>query len=380
MYEDTLAHEEIFGALPEIEKAGSNFGRLAPRRLGEGEIYKPIIGFQHKDNHNGTYSVRFYAAVEAGTTEAVWTRSVHDVDGLTTHGKTKGNKTATMLYPALNNNGSPAFASDEQADEEAATPFSYYAVYCLINIPEENHSDYYVDAFITVTKDAISKSSDVGSLNVVDSSKHIKYSLEGGNRFVAEINGEIRESDYTTTDNLYVESIAMNANDTFRAYSLNIDNLTYKLFDYDDIGEAHRHIVAGSNNELKVTSNGTYRFFLNKDAQPKFYIDREVHFIGLYWWWNDWTVTTIELSKNSEGLDCVTAELAYVRSYENGEGDEDDTRFYTGFVTDKSVYTHAQFYRKTSSSGNQNHTGFKALPDDNKNLYTQSTGEWTVLS
>ena len=79
MIEDTLMHEEIFGALP----SNTQKWDLNPKKsLGLGiDLYKPIIGFQRKDNNDGTYSVRFVAAMQLETDSASWFRSVHNLAG-----------------------------------------------------------------------------------------------------------------------------------------------------------------------------------------------------------------------------------------------------------------------------------------------------------
>lgn len=290
MIEDTLAHEEIFGALPAVEQQEAQPVALTPRKLGENESFKPIIGFQHKDNHDGTYSVRFYAAVEGDIKTAMWTRSVHDLAGATTYGKTRDTRDVSTLYPALNNNGNPAFASSEKAIEEDAYPFTYYAVYCLLNIPAENHTNYFVDAALTVSKEGGSpKTSDIGSLNVVDPNQHIKFAVGQEDKYVATINGKLRDSDSLDGNNLTLYSVELAKDDVVAVYKAVVDSVgfVYSLSIDEDtaMGRESPDFTFGGDKKLTVDYKGTFNIFYNTDCD--FYFERKVYFQGPTGWGTD---------------------------------------------------------------------------------------------
>ena len=373
MVEDTLAHEEVFGNLNDVSFAK----KLTPNKaLNEGELYTPILSFQHKDNNDGTYSVRFIATIESKEMDIVWTRSVHDLNGSTTNGKAKGTKQVNTVYESLNDNGERVWATsvEEKDDNEHTKPFNYYAVYCLLNIPN-SVSSYYIDAFVTVTLGEVSKNSFVGSVNVADKTKHIKYSLEGGDRYVAEINGEIRESDPLYDGNhCFIDNISLKKNDKLFVYSLDTNALTYKRFGYaDNIGGASPNFEAGANDEVVAKYDGTYKVFLN--SQDKYYFQKKIYFKGPSWWWDDFAVTTAELRKGTNDSTCTSCALSFWKTVNT------DQRLYSGFIIDESAYDNVQFYRAVNGSNND-HTGFVSVPTDGNNYYIHSqltNPGWTLF-
>ena len=373
MIEDTLAHEEIFGSFDDA----SFSKKLAPNyALNEGELYTPLISFQHKSNNDGTYSVRFIATIESKSMDIVWTRSVHDLSGSTSGGKSKDTKQVNTIYESLSDNGVRVWAKDvvEKDDELGTKPFNYYAVYCLLNIPN-SVSSYYIDAFVTVTLGEASKNSFVGSVNVADKTKYMKYSLEAGDRYIAKVNNEIQESGALSNGNHFaLDSISLKKNDKFYVYSLNTNALTYTRYGYsNNIGSASSNFEMGSEDEIVAKFDGTYKLFLN--GQDKYYFQKKVYFKGPSWWWDDYAVTNAELRKGTDNSTCTSCALEFWKTVNS------DQRLYSGFIIDESIFDNIQFYR-AANGGNHNHTGFESTPTDGKNYFIQSelsNSGWTYF-
>lgn len=362
--EDTNAHEEVFGSLDSLKAQSKKLNSF--KALSESEtLYKPSIGFQRKTNNDGTFSVRFVAAMQSASDGAFWTRSVHNINGQLA--KTKKVKAVTTVYEALNNEGNPLYASTVKAEDDS-TPYDCYAIYCLLNIPA-SYSDYYVDAFLTVNKGEEEILSDVGSLNVSDPSKHIKYTY-GDNRYVAKVNDVIRESDDLQNNNhLNIFSLDLFSNDTINAYYLDNENLNYVRYDYLDMIRENPDFDSRFYNEITLIHAGTYNLFLNDINKISF--EKKIYFQGPDWWTNNSAQGGIEGKHDEEYR---SFNMTYI---EYSEG----VHKYSTFI-DVSYYNQVQFYRQ-EAGGRYNHTGFEYFPTDGKNCYTRYANEhggaWTIF-
>ena len=371
MIEDTLAHEEIFGDLNDVSFAK----KLTPNKaLNEGELYTPVLSFQHKNNNDGTYSIRYIATIESKEMDVVWTRSVHDLNGSTSGGKAKATKQVNTIYESLNDDGERVWAKDVIAKEDDVNvkPFNYYAVYCLLNIPN-SVSSYYIDAFVTVTLGEVSKNSFVGSVNIADKTKHIKYSLEGGNRYVADVNGVIRESDQHEENNLMLSSLELAANDKLQAYYLDTNTLTYTRYGYADLVRNNPDFEEGSNGEINAKYASTYNVFFN--TSNKFSFEKKVYFQGPSWWANNDAAPMIDLKHPSTGEGDSDQYSTFVMEYNHSAN-----QHYA--FADISYYTIVQFFTR-ETGGNFNHTGWMFFPTTGENLYTRGergkAGAWSIF-
>ena len=371
MTEDTLAHEEIFGDLDDA----SFSKKLEPNKaLNEGELYTPLVSFQHKRNNDGTYSVRFIATIESKSMDVVWTRSVHDLNGSTTNGKTKATKQVETVYESLNDGGVRTWATEiaEKDDELGTKPFNYFAVYCLLNIPN-SVSDYFIDAFVTVTLGNTSKNSYVGSTNVADKTKHMKYSLEGGSRYVAEVNGVLRESEAHEGNNLVLNSVELSTNDKLQAYYIDANALTYKRYDYSNMVRNNPDFKAGPSNEISLKHSGIYNVFLN--TNNLFSFEKKIYFQGPSWWANNSAAPIIDLKHTSTGNGDSDQYKTFTMLYNNVSN-----QHYA--LVDISFYDSVQFFRR-ESGGDYNYTGFMLFPTNGDNMYTRAesgtAGAWSVF-
>ena len=325
MIEDTLMHEEIFGALP----SNTQKWNLNPKKsLGLGiDLYKPMIGFQRKDNNDGTYSVRFVAAMQSETDSASWFRSVHNLAG--TVEKSKLEVPVQTVYSALNNGGHIAYASDAEA-EDGTTPYDCYAVYCLLNIPN-SYSDYYVDAYITVNDGGNHTTSDVGSLNVADGNKAYKYQLSGSNRDTAFINGVERVPD-SGSNKVDLYSVDLNVDDKVEIYYVNEAALTYSKNTSLTLGAAFPDFVLDTDKDILTTKySGTYNVYLNNENQ--FFFTKKISFQGPTGWGTDKTAK-IQLKSNDGSS----------HPEQSMEATETAGLFY--YFVDTSAYKDAQFFQQ----------------------------------
>ena len=363
MIEDTAAHEEIFGSLTNDIQAKPINNKSLPDGV---ELYKPAIAFQRKNNSDGTFSVRFVAAMQSATDSATWYRSVHNTSGQVAQGKGKADFEVTGVYSAINDGGTPSYAVDVKA-EDGSKPYDCYAVYCLLNIPS-SYSSYYVDAYISITDGDQTVISSVGSLNVADEDDYMKYELAENSRYVAEVNGVMRESDSLDGNHMTYYSADLKTNDKLSALYIDNDNLTYIRYGYSAMVRENPDFEEGTNGDVSVKHDGIYNVFFNSDNQFSF--QKKVYFQGPSWWKNNSAAGGIE-GKHSE-TEYKSYNMDYIEFSEN-------VHKYSAFM-DISYYPQVQFYRLEGST-KYNHTGFVNFPTDGKNCYTryynESGGEWT---
>ena len=144
MVEDTLAHEELFGAAE-----GAVDLRIKKDPIPVDPLKTPKIGVQYQPKYEegGKYyfAIRFVAAIASPNVEAYWTRGVSDKTS--TEVKTVGsnaNTTVTTAYERVNDNGSVKAATSE------GEGYNYYVVYTLRNIPEIQ-ADSFIAAYLTIS-------------------------------------------------------------------------------------------------------------------------------------------------------------------------------------------------------------------------------------
>ena len=353
--EDNDAHEEIFGALSSNQLQTI---KLNPyKSLEEGvSLYQPRIGFQRKTNNNGTFSVRFVAAMQSATDTAYWTRSVHSLSGAVE--KEKTTTEVTTVYSVVNGGDMAASASDVEA-EDGTKPYDCYAVYCMLNIPS-SYSDYYIDAFITVHNGSDSVNSKVGSLNVADGDKHNTYSLGNNNRCLAFVNGKAIESGNLNGNKVALYSAKLNAGDKLQVNYVNQDDLTYSLCGNQSIGRSSPDFsLLSTNDGLNVINSGVYNIYLNSGDQ--YYFEKMVYLQGkLDWGEND---AVLELKEGDN----------YHHYGMNYLGMSDNLPQY-GQIIDNTQYSEIQFYK----NGGSDYTGFTSIPTDGKNYFDSYSKVWSI--
>ena len=370
MYEDTLAHDEIFGSLASSAMVER---RLQPKRAyGDGvdKPYSPIVGYQRKTNNDGTFSVRFFATVESTAVEAYWTRSVHDLTGSTTNGRARGEKAVNSVYQALNgSNGSTLSAIDvkEIDDDAESKPFNYFAVYCLLNIPS-NLTDHYVSAFLTVSygTEESKNYSNVGVLNVADSSKHYKYSLSG-DRDALFVNGTEYKAN-GTGNKIDVLDATLTAGHKMEVFWIDETALTLNKNSSVTLGrEFHDFEVDTNTDVVTVKYSGKYNIYFT--SGNAFYFTKKIYLNGSTNW-NVWDNATHDTYMQMQRVGSNTGSEIEIKMESTGRDNE-----YYAFV-DTTDYQNAQFHL----SNNQKWTNFWGTDPlkTGKNYFSYPANEWST--
>ena len=379
--EDTLAHEEIFGELPEFETAPNV---LMPKRAIDGTVYAPVIGVQQKpytESGNDYFAVRFVAAIQEGTTGATWRRSVHTLDG--TIIREAANKEVHGYYVSLNEGDPehPAVATTIEAYEDGNSGhFAYFAVYCLFGIPAAN-TDYYVDAYVTISDGSTSKQSPVGSVNVADSSKKLRYELGTSNRDVAAINGVVVESGDLGGNKVALYDIDLKQNDKIKFYWINKDSLTYIQNTSPSIAGSYQDDFSLANSELTVLHNGKYKLFLSGGSgedENKLWFQKEIYLSAPDWWGNNSATSYIAQNTVEDGSKVSTnVAMTWVKDLLSGN------KLYKVYF-DISNFDRMGFFRREPGDHDYNWSGFTMLPSDGKDLCTYvetpKSFTWSVYS
>ena len=160
MLEDTVAHEEIFGAADEI--GDLRVTRMNPRRIEFAADFIKMgyqIHFDDKgdaDASNDVIHIRFVAAIKDSNVLAYWHRGFaqpNSAEGANTKGETWRFKLndgvvneSQKIYSTLTDGGTPIEAG--VAGEYAA--YEGFIIYTLLNIPYETYKDSYLGAFVEV--------------------------------------------------------------------------------------------------------------------------------------------------------------------------------------------------------------------------------------
>ncbi len=353
--EDTKAHEEIFGSISSSQLQAI---RLNPyKSLDDGvSLYQPKIGFQRKTNNDGTFSVRFVAALQSATDSAYWTRSVHNLSG--TVEKEKTTTEITTVYSVVNGGDMPAAALDVEADD-GTKPYDCYAVYCMFNIPA-SYSDYYIDAFVSVNNGDNSVNSKIGSINVADGDKHNTYSFGNNNRCLAFVNGKAVESGNLNGNKVALYSARLNAGDKLQVLYVNQNDLTYSVCGNQSLGRSDPDFSLFTTNDgLNVVNSGTYNIYLNGSDQ--YYFEKEIYLQGKLGWGENDAVLELKNGNNYNPYG-----MNYLETVEN-------LPQYAQFI-DNSQYNEIQFYK----NGGSDYTGFTSIPTDGKNYFDSYSKVWSI--
>ena len=272
--EDTLAHDEIFGAEKLENRA------LMPRKLGDDPVIHPdndpSIGVQSKVE-DGKVSFRFVAAVtfsesNLAPTNAVWTRTVSDPDGQT-YPKDTGSFECTTAYTKLSNGGSPYSIDDFNNAQTPITSYTHFVVYTLRNIPLSTYGDNYVCAYLNLSGE--------GGLNqrtkavVISVDQSIKYTHDaalgvsfitgtfGGNPGV--INATSIRTSESDQNKATFEDLRLSKGDSFVINEFYLTKLYVKSV--PQFSGDSSYFFANDNGKMKANFAGKYNLYLNKSDE-----------------------------------------------------------------------------------------------------------------
>lgn len=369
LIEDTLAHEEIFGEFSEIDLNMQSTNTLLPKKaLAPGELYTPVLGFQKvHDDVNHVYNIRYVAAIEDNIESATWTRSVSNIAGTVVSKKARADKVVDHVYSTLSDNGAHTPATGVKAKEDSeVSPFSYFAVYCLLNIPD-SYEDYYVHAFITVSDGTNSKKSSVGAMKI-KTGEHTEYAYvdESAGRDVAFVNGQVVESVAHNDDKVSLLSYHLSAGDKIEIVYIDLANLKFVKNSSLAMGDGRVFPDFSLDQEtdvLSTTYSGTYNVFLN--GSNKFYFEKKIYFQAPGGWGSDYS-SKMQLKNNDES-DHPQVSMNVVSG----------TLFY--YFVDTSLYQDAQFFQEKNGD-KKDWTAFRGgSPLKNgKDLF--SVDDWSHLT
>ena len=282
----------------------------------------------------------------------------------------------TTVYETIDVSTNPAqenrrSATDIESEEDKTKPFSYFAVYCLLNIPE-NAEEYYLDAYLTVSNGTKTKTSDVGSLNVVNQSKHLKYSLGDEEKYICEINDSVGTCTFIESDELEGTNrfnkkdctLGSDNNFVIHCYIFNNTILSYTAttYGYDDIRESDS-FERGENGEIaSIHDGGTYVITLTNSY--KIQIKKLYFFEGNSSWWDNGEDTIAELIKYGDEGTLITGGYLHFDSYDG------EDLIYVGYVEDDSIYNQIRF-RIGDQSTEFVYTPYTGLP-----YYIQADEDW----
>lgn len=292
--EDTLAHEEIFGGVAEEVV---NLGYRAPRKSAE--IAKPITGVQYADQGDGTYAVRYVAAIEDYEgVEAIWTRAVCLSNG--NQYKTFEDKKCTQAYTTLSSSDGEVMPG---AVPSAFGSFNYFVVYTLRNIPSDQLDSYLV-AYLTLKKDANEETSlaRVSSLGQGNTFTFDQNSVDG-----YFLQGEIGDETIVplvqnggTENYIQQEGIPMNAEDHFGVFKYDEPGNCFQCF--GNFGSGN-DVSRSKNRARSVFNTGTYNIYISKNPGT----NNVVYFNG--------TVSSVRLYLNAGIWDNTTGDLPRFAAY-----------------------------------------------------------------
>lgn len=280
--EDTLAHEELFGAANngnEFE-LGQSKG-LEPRRAYldrslEGEpnpLTKPVIGVQYQPLTNGYYALRYVAAIASLNVDAVWTRNICESNG--NRRKTEESHfTCTKAYASLSVDGGVGLPANFGQD------YHYFVVYTLKNIPESDLNSF-LFGYLTLTYQGNSVRSDARIAKV-----------DGGRTFTIETTGANARTGYFLEGYIYNSSIkvsmtatpssqtnyaelegrGMNPNDYFGVFRYEPEESEtgelFQCFGFNQLRKGAQFMSKRANcNYMQVPNGGSYNIYLNRSNE-----------------------------------------------------------------------------------------------------------------
>ena len=159
--ESTLAEDATFSK----NNASVVAGRLNVKKQNDANsLITPKIGYQMAySDDNSKVSIRYTAAISSLDVKATWTRAMYDAGGDVFAPYAAKEVEVTTAYTGLTNGGEITYATDI-LDDEGNTPYNYFVVYSLLNVPVETYGTYFLDAYLTLSDGENEVVSKVGAI------------------------------------------------------------------------------------------------------------------------------------------------------------------------------------------------------------------------
>ena len=223
--EDTSACDDVFSN--GLLSIAANDRVSYKQGATESDLYAPKLGVQFATNTtNNTVSIRYCAAITSLNVKAVWERTVYDQSGNIVKG-TK-NVEVTKAYTGLKDGDNTLMATDVVADD-STTPYKYFVVYVLKNIPLDSNGDaaYKLDCKLTLSQDENKVSTPTGTVNAkagssiseceINVSLDTNYSYKGSGTAAGNgqyINGKLKTIYASTDTTLNTDYLSLNVSKT----------------------------------------------------------------------------------------------------------------------------------------------------------------------
>lgn len=213
------------------------------------DLVKPKLGIQYaytdsnNDGENDYISIRYTAAVKSLAITATFTRAMYDSNGKVFESLKEKDIEVTKGYTAVTQNGVITYANTIK-DENDQTPYNYFLVYTLKNIPLDNYSNYYLDCMITITDGVDTVKSNVGAFKC-DTTNTFSYQKIDG------ISAEKNENTFTVTEYPSEEIVTVPTYYSNKEYrlpvtSVNLDSVSENTTMKNLVLENHITALTGS--------------------------------------------------------------------------------------------------------------------------------------
>ena len=349
MLEDTVAHEEVFGAADEI--GDLRVTRMNPRRIEFAADFIKMgyqIKFDDKDDadaSNDVIHIRFVAAIKDSNVQAYWHRGFaqpNSAEGAETNPsehpgvwKFKLNdgvvNESLKIYSTLTDGGTPITAGVE--GEYAA--YEGFIIYTLLNIPYETYKDSYLGAYVEVVDPDDAYNTQKSSFLAVKVEKQTAYTSKNafavsntyfGKHFLqGTINGEVKtvleDETILDSDNNFAsyKDVALLATDSFGSYYLSTEH--FQFFGHTGFFSESAAVfdesasLAGYNTPK---ANGTYSLLLSKGSGTENHVytaqDGANHLFTITvpnWLGNDDAVVFVQIERSNH--EWIFADVSYTK-------------------------------------------------------------------
>ena len=174
--EATNACDDIFDGNTEAFRVTRSVAKSSQEETST--LVTPVIGRQFVVEDGYLY-IRYYAAITSLETKAVWTKNLYTSDG--TLSKSYGTTTSEYAYTALQyteDNETKTFNAEDVEAEDGTKPYKYFVTYTIKGIPVSTHSEYYFDAYVTLSNDTNTIISKTGTVKTDSSATMSSYELD----------------------------------------------------------------------------------------------------------------------------------------------------------------------------------------------------------
>lgn len=210
------------------------------------DLVLPKLGVQYaytdtnSDGINDYISIRYTAAVKSLDVTAIWTRAMYDKDGKVFEALKEKTVEVTKGYTAVTQNGEITYANTIKG-ENNTTPYNYFLVYTLKNIPLDSYKDYYLDCMLEISDGENSVKSTVGAFKC-DTTNYFSYN-KVSNLVATKEDNHFTVINYPNLDTVTIPTYYSNQD-----YRLKIENV-----DVTNVNDKKVKSLVLDNNVLNLT-------------------------------------------------------------------------------------------------------------------------------